>query len=147
MKRYLWVLPLAMLLIAGVAFISSGRVFASGDNGNGTAPTGFVTLASITRGTVFGTAAINADGTVANCFDCDKANTSYLGTGTYQVAFNRSMPANSGWGRIVQPDTLNTGGSVAGYCTTSDRAGNPRAVFVRCFDPSGAVADISFFLY
>jgi hypothetical protein len=146
-KRFAWVLPLAGLAVFGL-YSLSGRVLA-GSHENGILEPA-VTLANNTHGVVFGTAAINSDGSVANCFNCLKSSTLHLGTGTYQVAFqhiNSNITANNGFSRWVQVDTLSTG-SISGptSCTTADRAGLQSAVFVDCANASGPV-DTSFFLF
>jgi hypothetical protein len=110
-------------------------------------------LSQPTRGVVFKTAAINSTGSVASSFRADPANTTRLGTGTYQVAFDENVSANLGFSRWVQVDTLTTGSSNA-WCTTADRAGNPNAIFVSCQTPGGPGSagnskpvDVSFFLF
>lgn len=116
-----------------------------------------VTLANASRGVIFGEAAINPDGTVASCFNCNKLNTVHLGTGEYQVAFqslgNGSITAANGFSRWVQVDTLSTG-SLNAWCTTADRIGVPGAVYVQCQQEGGSgsqgnsvPADVSFFLF
>ena len=87
-----------------------------------------------TRGVVFATAAINSNGTVANCFTCNRGNTVHLGTGLYQVGFNQTVTANGGWSRWLQVDTLTTGSISNVSCTTADRAVLPSGVFVECSD-------------
>ncbi len=146
-KRFAWVLPLAGLAVFGLYSLSS-RVLAS-THENGVAEPAVV-LANNTHGVVFGTASINSDGTVANCFNCKKSQTVHLGTGEYQVAFqniNSTITANSGFSRWLQVDTLSTGSITGGVsCTTADRAGLTNGVFVFCSNPAGPV-DTSFFLF
>jgi len=107
-------------------------------------------LAKATKGKVKCTAAINSDGTVAQCFLCnrDPAETRRITTGQYEVAFSgvcSNVTANLGFSRWVQPDTLGTAFTDA-YCTTADRAGDPTSIFVGCKNASGFV-DTSFFLF
>ena len=59
-----------------------------------------------TRGVVFFTAAINSNGSVASCFDCNTAKTSRIAVGRYVVDFGQNVQAVNGWSRWVQPDTL-----------------------------------------
>jgi hypothetical protein len=146
-KRFAWVLPLAGLVALGL-YSLSGRVLAAGSHLNGEPAPTDVTLANGTRGVVFGTAAINADGTVANCFYCNKANTVHEATGAYQIGFNinSNITANNGFSRWVQVDTLSSGEIVGVSCATADRAGLTSAVWVNCF--SGTTpTDTSFFLF
>jgi hypothetical protein len=147
-KRFAWVLPLAGLVAFGL-YSLSGHVLAAGTHINGE-PAPDVTLASTTRGVIFGTAAINADGTVASCFNCGRPTTLHLATGQYQVSFpaaNSNITANNGFSRWVQVDTLSTGEITNVACATADRAGATNAVFVDCFNGSGTDVDTSFFLF
>jgi hypothetical protein len=121
------------------------------DNGPGGEAGSEVLLTTPTRGQVLCTAAINLDGSVAQCFNCSKdpTKTLRLGPGVYQVTFQGicdRAEADKGWSRWVQMDTLTTGTS-EGSCTTADRAGVPTAVWVDCRDSAGAPADRSFFLF
>ncbi len=154
-KRFAWVFP-AAVLVASSVFALSGHVFA-GENSNGAAPLADITLGNASRGVVFGTAAINADGTVAACFNCDKTTTLHLAKGAYQVGFakfgNGVITATNGFWRVVQPDTLSTG-EVNAWCNTADRAGVPNAVFVNCQQEGGSGSmgnsvpvDVPFFLF
>jgi hypothetical protein len=150
MRKLMYVL----LLAAAISIFGfSSFVFAENGNGPSAAAPGAVTHAAATRGQVMCTAAINADGTVASCFNCSKdvTKTKRQGTGTYQVTFNNTCPtvaANSGWSRWVQPDTLSTSGSVgARFCTTSDLGTSANGVFVDCYDSTGTNTDTSFFLF
>jgi hypothetical protein len=156
MKRYLWVLPLAVVVGFGLSTLT-GSVRA-GFERNGADITGKdVTLSNTTRGVIFGTAAINADGTVANCFNCNPSSTVHIATGEYQVAFSNfgggNITANNGFSRWVQPDTLSSGSENV-WCNTADRAGTPDAVWVNCQHEGGPgsegnsePADASFFLF
>ena len=146
-KRFACVFPLAGLVAFGL-YSLSGPVLA-GERDNGVAAAAPVTLGNATRGVIFGTAAINADGAVASCFNCNKAATVHLfPPGTYQVAFNfGNVTANAGFSRWVQVDTLSTGATVGVSCATADRAGVPSAIWVQCFNGSGALVDTSFFLF
>jgi hypothetical protein len=119
----------------------------AGING-ATQPPGSVNLANATRGVVFQTAAINSDGTVANCFGCNKATTLHLGPGQYQVGFGGNVTANNGWSRWVQVDTLTTENITNVSCTTADRVLVTTAVFIVCYtNNTGALTDTSFFLF
>ena len=138
------------LFLAAALCLGFGSVALADGNGGGAEQT-TVTLAQPTRGQVLCTAAINEDGTVANCFSCSKnvANTFRVGTGQYQVAFTGvcdSAEANKGWSSWVQVDTLTINTAFA-RCTTADRNGVPNAVWVACFDAAGAAVDASFFLF
>jgi hypothetical protein len=102
-----------------------------------------------TKGRVKCTAAINSDGSILSCKHCNPADTMQLSTGTYQVSFNKpchNLLAVNGWSRWVQADTLSTGSEQA-FCTTADRAGDTNAIWVECFDSTGADVDVSFFLF
>jgi hypothetical protein len=151
-KRYMWVVPAVALLVA-VLFAASHRfAAASGVDENGgdrTLTPLAVTLANATRGVVFKTAAINANGTVATCFRCIKASTTHIATGEYQVAFDENITATLGWSRWVQVDYLTSGGSIANIsCTTADRTGLVSGVYVQCSNNStGVQTDTSFFLF
>jgi len=146
MKRYIWVVPVVAL--AAVVLFTASRRFAAGSELNGVKPDVDITLSNYTRGQTWYTAAINPDATVANCFQCNKANTVHVTTGSYQVGFNTNVTANNGWSRWVQVDTLTTGTITNVSCTTADRAGLVTAVWVQCFNNStGALQDTSFFLF
>ena len=147
MKPYTWILSLLVVAVLA-GFIRARPVKASTEGENGASPAA-VTLAAATRGVVFETAAINSDGTVASCFNCDKSTTLHLGTGVYQVGFYSGViTANGGWSRWVQVDTLGTGLISNVSCTTADRAGVTSAVWVACFTNStGYPTDTSFFLF
>jgi len=147
MKRYIWVVPV-VVLAAVVMFTASRRVAAGSQSYNGDVRPQAVTLGQATRGVVFATAAINSNGTVANCFTCNRATTFRLGTGIYQVGFNQNVQATNGWSRWLQVDTLTTGSISNVSCTTADRAGLTSGVFVLCSNNStGATEDTSFFLF
>ena len=112
-----------------------------------------VTLSNTTRGVVFFTAAINSDGTIASCFNCNHAKTFRLSTGDYQVDFGQDIRATKGFSRWVQADPLNAT-AVNAWCNTADRAGDVNAVFVNCQTTGGpgsmgnsAPVDTSFFLF
>ncbi len=120
----------------------------AGVNEDTSAPTpAAVTLGVPTRGVVFRTAAINSDGSVARCFDCNIGNTTHITTGQYQVGFNGNVQATNGWSRWVQVDTLTTGAIFDVTCTTADRAGLASGIFVLCTNTSGTATDTSFFLF
>ena len=106
-----------------------------------------------TRGVVFFTAAINSDGSIASCFNCDPADTFQIGVGQYQIGFGQDVEAINGWSRWVQADTLTTGTEDA-WCNTADRAGDVNAVWVNCQHAGGpgsmgnsAPINTSFFLF
>jgi len=145
MNRHAWVLPL--LIVGFVAFSSSSVSRPAEEEGlvNGSAAPLSLKLKLATRGVVTFTAAINSNGTVANCFNCVKSKTLHLATGQYQVGFSGNVQANNGWSRWVRPDTL-SGGSLVAWCDTADRAGVTTAIFVNCQNHSGPV-DTSFFLF
>jgi hypothetical protein len=89
-----------------------------------------------TRGVVFFTAAINTDGSIASCFQCNAPNTTRVGVGQYQIDFGQNVQAINGWSRWVQADTLTTGTENA-WCNTADRAGDDNAVWVNCQTSGG----------
>jgi hypothetical protein len=137
----------------------SGFAHAQTVNEDHNAPSGHVRAnitpgsAQPTRGVVFFTAAINSDGTVASCFDCNTAQTKRLGTGEYQIDFGQNVQAVNGWSRWVQPDTLTIGFENV-WCNTADRFGDANAVWVNCQTSGGPgsqgnskPADASFFLF
>ena len=147
MRRYAWGLSIIAVVVVAATIIARPVGAASGENGGG----GFspAALGATTRGVVYYTAAINADGSVAACFLCNKTNTIHLQTGEYQVAFNQgNVTANSGYSRWVQVDTLTTGSVINVSCTTADRSGVTSAVWVECFNnATAAPTDTSFFLF
>jgi hypothetical protein len=103
------------------------------------------------HGQVLCTGAINADGTIAGGQHILAApSTTRLSTGVYQVGFTgpcNNVMAQSGFARWVQVDTLTTGTSPQVVCTTANRAGSPRAVWVQCTDLAGVYTNVSFFLF
>src|SRR5262245_35031605 len=155
MNRRIVLLANAAALFSGIAFTNGA--FAQSPQLNtlvGAAPRSLVAgSAEPTRGVVFSTAAINKDGTVASCFDCNPAGTTRLGVGIYQVEFKHNAQAINGWSRWVQADTLTTGSENA-WCNTADRAGDVKAIFVNCQTTGGPgsqgnskFVDVSFFLF
>ena len=96
---------------------------------------------------MFGTAAINADGTITKSFNC--SSSTHLIKGQYQVTFGSlgNITATNGFSRWVQVDSLSTGVAGGVTCTTADRFGNTSAILVACFNGSGAFTDTSFFLF
>jgi len=149
MKRFACVFALVLTVALGAfAFFGAARFTAqaAGASGNGSASPADVTLGAATRGVVFYTAAINADGTIASCFNCDSTNTFALGTGEYQVDFGTNVQATNGFSRWVQADTLTTG-SEASFCDTADRGGDANAVWINCQNAAGASTNTSFFLF
>ena len=99
------------------------------------------------KGKAKGAAAIASDGSVLGCSKCDPADTFRIGTGVYQVAWKFSdVRAAAGYGRIVQPDTLDIFSLPATSCITADRSLALNAVWVECFDANGANLDTSFMI-
>jgi hypothetical protein len=118
MKRYRWAIPLVAAATFALFTVYVHAQYetatqANGLNGLALAPAD-ISLGQATRGVVFKTAAINSDGTVANCFRCVKVSTIHLGTGQYQIAFDENVQATNGWSRWVQPDTLGIGAKTLG---------------------------------
>jgi len=113
---------------------------------NGEVASPNVLFGQATRGVVFYTAAINGDGSVASCFNCNKALTFRVSPGVYQVDFGKNVQAINGFSRWVQPDTFRT---VPGFsfCDTGYAAGDVNAVSVNCLDASGTPIDTTFFLF
>jgi hypothetical protein len=148
MKRSLWALSLSAGAVLAWSLLA-GPVRASMEDINGgTQSPGPVSLANATRGVVFETAAINSNGSISNCFGCNKATTLHLGTGQYQVGFNGNVQAYLGWSRWVQVDTLTAQNINNVSCTTADRALLNSAVWVACYtNNTGAFTDTSFFLF
>jgi hypothetical protein len=138
-------LALTVGLVVGLA--STGGTFQGDNASSGVAPAD-VTVPSnlVNRGVVFYTAAINADGTIASCFNCVTAKTFRLTTGEYQVDFGKDIRAISGFSRWVQPDPLNDT-SESSFCDTADRQGDNDAVFINRQNSSGTHTDTSFFLF
>ena len=95
------------------------------------------------------TAGIRANGSVFSGEYVNAAQTTRLGTGTYQVSFSQPCPdvrIALGWFRICQPDTLTWGTLPSRTCIVADRAGNASAIWVRTFDAAGNLADTPFTL-
>jgi len=137
MYRTAWAFSLgALLLVWALASVSGAQ-----DTNTPAGRTPFVTapkvtLGEATRGVVFYTAAINSDGSIAHCFECNPSGTVRIGVGIYQVNFFVDVEATNGWSRWVQADTLSTGTTNA-YCTTADRAGLTTGIWVQCQAPGG----------
>jgi hypothetical protein len=154
MKRRIATLANVAVLCSGIALSSAALAQSAQNTVSGVTPRNLAPLsAEPTRGVVFFTAAINSDGSVASCFDCNTANTQRLGVGVYQVDFGQDVEAINGWSRWVQADTLTTGTENA-WCNTADRAGDPNAVWINCQAPGGPGSqgnskpvDVSFFLF
>lgn len=152
-KRYMWFATVAALVVLGM--FAGSRRFAAAivEEFDAGAPqeieaTPLVTLAQATRGVVFGTAAINLNGSIASCFNCVSASTEHLSAGRYQIAFNfASVTANNGWSRWVQVEDLSTGTAPLVHCSTADRAGVASAVYVQCYNGAGTLTDTPFFLF
>jgi hypothetical protein len=141
------VVALAMLFAIPLA----RNAMAGGTNANGIAqvPVPAATKVKPNNGKVKCTAAINFDGSILNCKHCNPTDTGQISTGQYQVGFTKpctNILAVDGWSRWVQADTLSTGDELA-FCTTADRAGDVNAIFVECFDDTGADVNASFFLF
>jgi len=155
MNRRIVVLATAGALCSGVAFTSGAFAQSAQLNALSGAIAHLLAPSSAepTRGVVFSTAAINSNGTVASCFDCNPAATTRLGVGQYQVEFKHNAQAINGWSRWVQADTLTTGSENA-WCNTADRFGDANAVFVNCQTTGGPGSqgnskpvDASFFIF
>lgn len=133
---------IALLLLAVPSF--------AGNNGREYDADVQVLLGQPTIGVVKYTAAINADGSVANCFGCNRsvAETRRISAGTYEVDFTGDIRATLGWSRWVQVDTLSIG-SIGGNvnCTTADRLGDVSSIWVFCTNSNGLAQDTSFFLF
>ena len=144
------------LFLVALSFFAFGTI-AFADNNEGPVSAGAVaaeavSLTNATRGQVLCTAAINSDGSVANCYSCvkDVSKTFKVATGQYQVTFQGICDyaqASKGWSRWVQVDTLSTGTITGVSCSTADRVGTTNAVWVNCFNGTGADVDASFFLF
>jgi hypothetical protein len=157
MKRYRWAIPLVAAATFALFTVYVHAQYetaaqANGLNGLALAPAD-ISLGQATRGVVFKTAAINSDGTVANCFRCVKVSTIHLGTGQYQIAFDENVQATNGWSRWVQPDTLGIGSENA-WCNTADRFSDTSAIYVNCQHEGGSGSmgnsvpvDTSFFIF
>jgi len=135
------------LAVASSFLMSTGAFAQALPNGAKKGPQSFDATGAIpaTHGQVWYTAAINSDGSVAGCLNCNRTNTIHLGTGLYQVGFAGNVTAAAGFSRWVQADTLQVGSEVA-FCNTADRSGLATAVFINCNNVSGPV-DVSFFLF
>jgi predicted lipoprotein with Yx(FWY)xxD motif len=136
---------LAKMLIASCAFGASTGAFAGG--GNGTRPPDAPATLAGSHGNVWYTAAVDSTGVIAGCNGCNKATTSQLATGEYQIGFVGNVTAAAGYSRWVQVDTLTIGSASPVICTTADRSGVVTAVWVACFDLTGTPVNASFFLY
>jgi hypothetical protein len=69
-------------------------------------------------------------------------SSSRLGVGTYQVDFSSNLLACA---YIATVGTTGAGSiGTASVATVAQRAGLPKSLFIQTFDPSGAVADLSF---
>jgi hypothetical protein len=158
LKRYIWIVPVVILVVFASFAVSRHFAAAAAQRTNGPTaaavtpdpapppPPPPVTLERPTHGWVVGTAAINADGTIASCWGCKKSDTYKVNTGRYQVSFGRDVRATLGYSRWVQPDTLQTGDTQV-FCTTADRYLDKTAIWVECLDYTGAFYDTSFFLF
>lgn len=152
MTRHIIALANVALLCLG-ATLSGAAVAQAADNNGGASPKLAPLSVTPTRGVVFFTAAINADGSIAGCFGCNPAKTIHVGTGAYQIDFGQNVQAIKGWSRWVQADTLTTGFENA-WCNTADRSGDANAVWVNCQTAGGPGSmgnskpvDTSFFLF
>src|SRR5690242_1015052 len=154
MYRRVFALAKIVLLCSAAAFSSGAIAQTAPNTPSGVTPHALAPLsAEPTRGVVFFTAAINPDGSVAGCFECNPANTQRLTVGQYQVEFRENVQAVNGWSRWVQADTLTTGSENA-WCNTADRLGDPNAIYVNCQASGGPGSqglskpvDVSFFLF
>jgi hypothetical protein len=159
MKRYRWMLALGTFMVLGV-FTGARHYAAAMGQAVGAAmgaqePEAVEatavdrTFANNNHGVVFGTAAINPDGTIASCSFCVSGTTEHLSTGRYQVGFSfASVAANNGWSRSVQVDGFGYSNLVAPLvtCSTADRSGVATAVYVQCYNGTGTLTDTSFML-
>lgn len=136
-------LALAVLALASMSMVQLAS--GAGEVGNGAIALTDQHFKTQTRGEVIATAAINADGTIAKCYNCNSKTTLHIATGQYQVGFTTTVKANVGISRWVTPDTLNAGRENT-WCDTADRAAVAGAIWVNCQTASGAV-DTSFFLF
>jgi hypothetical protein len=121
----------------------------SPNSGVGTEPA-VVTAPKFTNGSVKCTAAINSDGSVLSCKHCNAADISHTATGEYSIGFNKpcqNILAYNGWSRWVQVDDLSNGEAPAAVCTTADRFLDANAIWVHCWDLTGASVDTPFFLF
>lgn len=154
MNRRIFALANVALLCSGLA-LSSVAVAQTVSNGPSGPKAADVVPGSAqpTRGVVFFTAAINSNGSIASCFECNPTATKRVGVGQYQIDFGQNVQAINGWSRWVQADTL-TIGSEDAWCNTADRFGDDNAVWVNCQHSGGpgsmgksAPFDTSFFLF
>jgi hypothetical protein len=102
---------------------------------------------SRTTGLVKGWARINADGTIARCYNCnlDVNETRRLFDGQYEVDFTPLGDDITGRPRVATLDTL-AGGAATGFVSLANRAGDPSSVFVYTQDAAGADTDRAFVL-
>jgi hypothetical protein len=138
-----------IVIIACLTVVFSAVAYAENDGGPAAKETPAATVVA-TRGVVFCTATINADGTVAGGFGVNRAGTTHPNPGVYNVKFVApcvNIQAANGWSRWTQVDTLGFG-TTSGSCHTADLALDPaHGVWVNCEDETGARADRSFFLF
>jgi hypothetical protein len=99
------------------------------------------------NGLVKGWARINADGTIASCYNCntDVLETRRLSPGSYEVDFTALGDDISGRPRVATLDAL-VAGNVSGMIALADRSGDPSSVFVQTKDTAGTNTDTPFVL-
>lgn len=134
-------------MLAGTTLVLSAGALAD-TNGGASYPLDAPTALSVNIADVLCTAAINSTGSKAGGETV--VSSTRLGLGTYEVKFGKpctSITAKNGWARMVHADTLRDGTLGSTNCITADRAGQPNAVWVQCYNATGALADTSFYLF
>jgi hypothetical protein len=96
-------------------------------------------------GFVKGWARINADGTIASCYNCnpDTNETRKISTGAYEVDFTPLGDDVTGRPRSATLDNL-SGSAPQGEIGVADRSGDSSSVFVATRDDGGTFTDKSF---
>ena len=138
-------------LVASTLALATSSVALADNNGGGMtamdAPAGSL---AANQGALLCVAAVNSTGTLAGGMPFVASSASF-GGGSYEVIFKGAcapnITAKKGWARWVQVDTLTTGSISGVTCSTADRAGNVKGVFVRCTDGAGTGVDTSFYLF
>lgn len=92
------------------------------------------TLSNADVGVFF--AQVNSDGTLAN--SSGGVTSSRLGTGVYQVAFDHDI---STCASVVTQGEATPGGASGAITGATERAGNPKALFITLRTDTGALAD------
>lgn len=125
-------IKLKTLLLAFPIALVSFNAAAEGENTDG-GIVSQVAPGSLTanQGSAVCTAAVNADGTLANKSAGSFAkSSSKVVVGTYNVTFKapcNNITAARGYARFVQVDTLSTG-TTDGFCATADLSGQPNGI-------------------